>query len=79
MLHHMKLYNIRCFICVTIPCYIIAEHVFLQKYVQLVFSSKLRYFNSDPSFKLRCCRARDLFGSPIPVTTRGFQWFGLVS
>ena len=25
------------------------------------------------SFKLRWCRARDLFGSQIPVTTRGFE------
>ena len=33
----------------------------------------LRYFNLEPSFKLRCCRARDLFGSQIPVTTVGFE------
>ena len=30
----------------------------------LVFN--LRYFNFEQSFKLRCCRARDLFGSQIP-------------
>ena len=29
----------------------------------------LRYFNFDPSFKLRWCLARDLFGTQIPVTT----------
>ena len=34
---------------------------------------KLRYFNFEPSFKLRWCRARDLFGSQIPVTTGGFE------
>ena len=33
----------------------------------------LRYFNFEPSFKLRWCRARDLFGSQIPVTTGGFE------
>ena len=30
-------------------------------------------FNFEPSFKLRWCRARDLFGSQIPVTTGGFE------
>ena len=29
----------------------------------------LRYFNFEPSFKLRWCRARDLLGSQIPVAT----------
>ena len=33
----------------------------------------LRYFNFEPSFKLRWCRDRDLFGSQIPVTTRFFE------
>ena len=32
-----------------------------------------RYFNFEPSFKLRWCRAQDLFGSQIPVTTGGFE------
>ena len=32
----------------------------------------LRYFNFEPSFKLRGDRARDLFESQIPVTTGGF-------
>ena len=32
-----------------------------------------RYFNFEPSLKLRWCRARDLFGSQIPVTTGGFE------
>ena len=32
-----------------------------------------RYFNFEPSLKLRWCRARDLFGSQIPATTRGFE------
>ena len=31
----------------------------------------LRYFNFEPSFKLRWYRARDLFASQIPVTTGG--------
>ena len=33
----------------------------------------LRYFNFEPSFKLRWCRARDLFGAQIPVTIGGFE------
>ena len=33
----------------------------------------LRYFNFEPSFKLQFFRARDLFGSQIPVTTGGFE------
>ena len=33
----------------------------------------LRYFNFESSFKLRWCPAQDLFGSEIPVTTRGFE------
>ena len=33
----------------------------------------LRYFNFEPSFRLRWCRAQDLFGSQIPVTTGGFE------
>ena len=33
----------------------------------------LRYFNFEPSLKLRWCRARDLFGPQIPVTTGGFE------
>ena len=33
----------------------------------------LRYFNFEPSFKLRWCRARDLFGSQFQVTTGGFE------
>ena len=33
----------------------------------------LRYFNFELSFKLRWCRARDLFGSQFPVTTGGFE------
>ena len=33
----------------------------------------LRYFNFEPSFKLRWYRARDSFGSQIPVVTLGFE------
>ena len=33
----------------------------------------LRYFNFEPSFKLRWCRARELFGLQFPVTTGGFE------
>ena len=33
----------------------------------------LRYFNFETSLKLRWCRARDLFGSQITVTTGGFE------
>ena len=33
----------------------------------------LRYFNLESSFKLRWCRAPDLFGSQIPVTIGGFE------
>ena len=33
----------------------------------------LRYFNFEPSFKLRWCRARDSLGLQIPVTAGGFE------
>ena len=33
----------------------------------------LRHFNLGRSFKLRWCRAGDLFGSQIPVTTGVFE------
>ena len=33
----------------------------------------LRNFNFEPSFKLQWCRAQDLFGSQIPVTSGGFE------
>ena len=36
----------------------------------------LRYFNFEPSFKLRWRHARDLFGSQIPVSTWGFERLG---
>ena len=36
-------------------------------------ASTLRYFNFEPSFKLQWCRARELFGSQIPVATGGFE------
>ena len=48
-------------------------------YVSIMWEMKsnisplLRYFNFEPSFKLRWCHARDLFGSQIPVTTGGFE------
>ena len=34
---------------------------------------RFRYFNLEPSFKLRWCRARDLFRSENLVTTGGFE------
>ena len=33
----------------------------------------LRYFNFEPSFELRWCRAQDLFESQISVTTGGLE------
>ena len=33
----------------------------------------LRYFNFEPSFRLRWCFAQFLFGSQIPLTSRGFK------
>ena len=33
----------------------------------------LRYFNLEPSFKMRWCRAQDLFGSPFSVTLKEFE------
>ena len=33
----------------------------------------LRYLHFEPSFKLRLCLARDLFGLQLPVTTGGFE------
>ena len=40
----------------------------------------LRYYNFEPSFKLRWCRGQDLFGSQIPAITRvmELQTYGLV-
>ena len=35
----------------------------------------LRYFNFEPSFKLRWCHAQNLFGSEIPATTGGSLMF----
>ena len=35
--------------------------------------ANLRYINVEPIFKLRWCRARDLFGSQTPLTTGGFE------
>ena len=32
----------------------------------------LRYFNFEPSFKLRWCCARDIFGSQIPVADSSY-------
>ena len=45
------------------------------KYPVAVNTSKkeLRYFNFDPSFELRWCRAQYLFGLEIPVTRGGFE------
>ena len=42
------------------------------KIMNLKLFSILIYFNFRPSFKLRWRHARDLYGSQIPVTTRGF-------
>ena len=53
----------------------------LQNSVLLQFTSyslMLRYFNFNPSFKLRCYLARDLLGSQIPVITRGLNCEPLV-
>ena len=36
--------------------------------------NQLRYFNFEPSFKLRWSCAGDLFGSSIPVTTEGLNY-----
>ena len=33
----------------------------------------VEYLNFEQSLKLRWCRARDLFGPQIPVTTGGFE------
>ena len=38
-----------------------------------IFCTILRYFNNGSSFKLRWCRARDLLGSQVLVTTGGFE------
>ena len=48
----------------------------LQNSVLLQFTSysfMLRYFNFEPSFKLRYHLARDLLGSQIPVITGGLN------
>ena len=49
------------------------NRVCLFKILSLLQWFILKYFNSESSFKLRLCRARDLFGSRIPVTTGGFE------
>ena len=49
----------------------IYESICLGKQVHFIYV--FRYLNFEPSFKLRWCRARDLFGSQIPVTTGGFE------
>ena len=53
---------------------IISSFSMLLTYTCLVFTIifLLKYFNFEPSFKLRWCCAQELFGSQIPVTT-GFQ------
>ena len=38
-----------------------------------IFFTILRYFNNGSSFKLRWCRARDLLGSQVLVTTGWFE------
>ena len=46
----------------------------LENFIQLKMDVViLRYFNFEPSFKLRWCCAQDLFGSQMPVTTGGFE------
>ena len=35
--------------------------------------SMLKHFDFEPSFQMRWCRARDLFGSQIPVATGRFE------
>ena len=42
-------------------------------YIFDIYACILRYFNFERSFKLRWCRARDVFGSQIPLTTGGFE------
>ena len=56
-----------CTVCVSVCC------VCLFKILSLLQWFMLKYFNSESSFKLRWCCARDLFGSQIPVTTGGFE------
>ena len=52
----------------------------LKLYIQEKLNKRfLRYFNFNPSFKLRWCCAWDLFGSQIPVTTGGFElWISCI-
>ena len=60
-----------CTVCVSVCC------VCLFKILSLLQWFMLKYFNSEPSFKLRWCCARDLFGSQIPVTTEGLNYKSL--
>ena len=45
----------------------------MQNQKQNSYKIMLRHFNFEPSLKLQWCRAQDLFGSQIPVTTGGFE------
>ena len=47
--------------CLSLWQFIVFQYIFL------------KYFNFEPSFKLRWCHNRYLFVSQIPVTTRGFE------
>ena len=71
---HWKIWNLEHFGLVSQA----QESIFLniiQNYICI--KELLRYFNFEPSFKMRLCRARDLFVSQIPVTTGGFDQEGL--
>ena len=55
-----------------LPKYICIENlIFSQRAFAIIHL--LRYFNFEPSFKLPWSRARDLFGSQIPVVTGEFE------
>ena len=55
----------------------IAEHrddqLLTLKYDSNKTSTSMRYFNFDPGFRLRWCRARDLLVSQFTINTGGFE------
>ena len=62
-----------CHLCFLVIRIRIGKKYFLLFLFSAVFSKFIFFVEILGSFKLRWCRARDLFGSQIPLTTGGFE------